>query len=96
MDESSVVHAYHFLFLNRDPRTSAVPAPELSTEAFRAAAKAALMARVKADARAPETDEEKGPKKATMKQQLKATKERGAGGAGEEEARPRPERRHVI
>ena len=58
VDESFAVHAYHCLFFN--PRTSAAPAPELSTGAFRAAAKAALMARVKVDAGVLDTDDEEG------------------------------------
>ena len=73
VDGSYAVHTYHYLFFNL--RSSAVPPPELSTEAFRAAPKAALMARVKTDAGAPDTDKEEGegPKKP---RQEKATKKK--------------------
>ena len=83
IDESYAVHAYHYLFFN--PSSNGRPSPELSTEAFRAAAKAALMARVKADAGAPDTDEEeedgsrkqkKGVKKATKKRRAAAGEEK--------------------
>ena len=86
MDESYALHAYHYLFFN--PSSNGVPPPELSTEAFRAAAKAALMARVKAEAGAPDIDEDEeeeegeGPKKRrSRKQKATATKKRRATGA---------------
>ena len=76
VDDSYAVHPYHYLFFN--PRTSVVPPPELSTDAFRVAAKAALMARVNADAGAPDTDEEEGEGPKKPRQQKAATKKRRA------------------
>ena len=93
IDESYAVHAYHYLFFN--PSSNGRPSPELSTEAFRAAAKAALMARVKAEAGAPDTDEEdeegEGQKR-SRKQKVTATKKRRAtasSAAGEEKTKKR-------
>ena len=82
IDESYAVHAYHYLFFI--PSSNAVPPLEQSIEAIRAAAKAALMARVKAEAGAPDTNEEEeeegeGPKKS--RKQKAATKKRRATGA---------------
>ena len=80
IDESYAVHAYHYLFFN--PSSNGMPPPELSIEAFRAAAKAALMARVKAEAGAPDTDEEdEEGQKRSRKQKVTATKKRRATGA---------------
>ena len=80
IDESYAVHAYHYLFFN--PSSNGMPSPELSIEAFRAAAKAALMARVKAEAGAPDTDEEdEEGQKRSRKQKVTATKKRRATGA---------------
>ena len=87
IDESYAVHAYHYLFFN--PSSNGRPSPELSTEAFRAAAKAALMARVKADAGAPDTDEEEEDGSRKQKKVVKkATKKRRAA-AGEEKTKKR-------
>ena len=88
IDESYAVHAYHYLFFN--PSSNGMPSPELSIEAFRAAAKAALMARVKAEAGAPDTDEEEDEKEGSRKQKkvVKATKKRRAA-AGEEKTKKR-------
>ena len=107
IDESYVVHAYHYLFFNTS--SNGVPPPEQSIEAFRAAAKAALMARVKAEAGAPDTDEEEeevegeGPKQKKARQQkAAATKKRRdrriiiiIGGAGEDEEAAARQRREV-
>ena len=87
IDESYAVHAYHYLFFN--PSSNGRPSPELSIEAFRAAAKAALMARVKADAGAPDTDEEEEDGSRKQKKVVKkATKKRRAA-AGEEKTTKR-------
>ena len=91
IDESYAVHAYHYLFFN--PSSNGMPPPELSIEAFRAAAKAALMARVKAEAGAPDTDEEdeEGQKRSRKQKVVKATKKRRAtassSAAGEEKTK---------
>ena len=87
IDESYAVHAYHYLFFN--PSSNGMPSPELSIEAFRAAAKAALMARVKAEAGAPDTDEEEDEGSRKQKKVVKkATKKRRAA-AGEEKTKKR-------
>ena len=96
IDESYAVHAYHYLFFN--PSSNGMPppeGPELSIEAFRAAAKAALMARVKAEAGAPDTDEEdeegEGQKKKNRSRKQKKRRATGASSsaAGEEEMKKR-------
>ena len=76
---------FRSLFFN--PSSNGMPPPELSIEAFRAAAKAVLMARVKAEVGAPDTDDDEeeegeGPKKKrSRKQKATATKKRRATGA---------------
>ena len=97
IDESYAVHAYHYLFFN--PSSNGVPSPELSIEAFRAAAKAALMARVKAEAGAPDTDEEgegQKQKKRSRKQKATATKKRRATGASSTAEEEKTKKRHRI
>ena len=89
IDESYAVHAYHYLFFN--PSSNGMPSPEMSIEAFRAAAKAALMARVKAEAGAPDTDEEDEKEGSRKQKVVKATKKRRAtassSAAGEEKTK---------
>ena len=97
IDESYAVHAYHYLFFN--PSSNGMPPPELSIEAFRAAAKAALMARVKAEAGAPDTDEEgegQKQKKRSRKQKATATKKRRATGASSTAEEEKTKKRHRI
>ena len=86
IDESYAVHAYHYLFFN--PSSNGMPSPEMSIEAFRAAAKAALMARVKAEAGAADTDEE-GSRKQKVVTATKKRRATASSAAGEEKTKKR-------